>query len=1012
MRVIAIGCLLLAWCPAVSALDPDLDVTQYAHRAWRLREGFARAHAAAMAQTPDGYLWLGTEFGLLRFDGVRTMPWQPPAGATLPGHRVRALLSARDGALWIGTLDGLASWRDGKLTQFPLFAGFGINALAEDSEGTVWVAAMQEPRIARLCSIRKTGASCEAGNELLGNWVASLHVDSLDRLWVVSAAGLWEWRPGPRQLHAIPEGALGTLQGVTEGAQQSMLVATRRNIAQIANDGQLSLLVPDAPLPTQPARLLRDRHGGIWVGTTDRGLMHIQGGRIVGFTRADGLSGDAVQRLFEDREGNIWVSTLDGLDRFSDVAVTTFSTLQGLPNALAGSVLETRDGSIWVSTRVGLYRWREGEGTAFVARSSRKGMREVVVKGLPERVASLFEDNRGRIWIGSEAGVGYLERERYTAIESIAGQLVDTIVEDRHGTLWMSLRTGGLRGVFADGRIESIPWSQLGHQDAAMRIAVDPLRGGLWLGFALGGVAHLVDGRIEMSVTPADGLGKGRVESLRVDADGTLWVGTEEGLSRLKNGRIATLSGASGLPCDGVDWMIDAGGGEIWLHTTCGIARIERSHLDAAFAAREKGVAQPKLPLTLFESSDGVSSTFAAGSYTPHVARSRDGKLWFVTQGGVSMLNPQRIPHNAIAPAVHIEQVIADRRNYALSSGSIALPALTRDLQIDYTALSLTAPEKMQFRYRLQGYDAAWRDVGTRRQAFYTDLSPGDYRFQVIAANNDGVWNEKGASVQLSIAPTFYQTRWFTALCIAGGAALLWLVLWLRGRQIEMRMRLRLEERVLERERIARDLHDTFLQSMQGLVLRFHAVLAKLPKEGAARNMMEQALNRADDVITEGRAHVYDLRQSANVTNDLPQALTAVGDEFAQTTDTKFRVIIEGAPRHLHPVVREEAYRIGAEALANAFRHAAASNIDVHIEYGRKGLTLRVLDDGRGYDVDKLHDMVTQGHFGLAGLRERAHRIRAQLEVSSRIGAGSAVELRVPASIAYANPSADRSHAV
>jgi signal transduction histidine kinase len=350
--------------------------------------------------------------------------------------------------------------------------------------------------------------------------------------------------------------------------------------------------------------------------------------------------------------------------------------------------------------------------------------------------------------------------------------------------------------------------------------------------------------------------------------------------------------------------------------------------------------------------------------------------------------------------------VIADRRSYAesLASGSIALRPQTRDLQIDYTALSFTAPEKMRFRYRLLGYDNAWHDAGTRRQAFYTELPPKNYRFQVIASNNDGVWNETGASVSLSIAPTFYQTRWFAGLCIAAVAAIVWLLLTVRGKQIEMRMRLRLEERVLERERLARDLHDTFLQSMQGLVLRFHAVMTRLPEDGAARRMMEQALTRADEVITEGRARVYDLRQSAQVTDDLPQALTAVGEErAAQTTNTKFRVVIEGAPRPLHPVVREEAYRIGAEALINAFRHSAAANIDVHIEYGRKELAVRVADDGRGYDVAVLGDAVSRGHFGLAGLRERAQRIRAQLEVSSRPGAGSAVELRVPASIAYAN---------
>jgi signal transduction histidine kinase/ligand-binding sensor domain-containing protein len=991
MRAIAIGCLLLAWCPAVSALDSVLDVSQYAHKAWRIREGSARSHANSMAQTADGYLWLGTEFGLLRFDGVRTLPWQLPAGSELPNNRIRALLADRAGTLWIGTLQGLVSWRDGRLTHIPQFANYAINALAEDREGTIWIAAIDLPRTARLCAFRKGEATCEADNETFGNWVASLHIDTQDRLWATSDSGLWQWGPGTRKQYPVPEGALGTLQGLAESEQGSMLVSTRRNIMQLA-DGEFRVYPTPAPLPAQPARLLRDRHGALWAGSPDRGLMHFRNGRLDTFTRADGLSGNSVQRVFEDREGNIWVSTLDGFDRFSEVAVATYSVEQGLDNPIVASVLGDRAGGIWISTRTGLNRWRNG------------AIEQVAVRGLPQRAASLFEDSRGRIWIGAEDGVGYFEHGRFSRFDAVPGSLVDAFAEDRHGTLWLAHRTAGLISVAADGGIAKIPWSQLGSGDPALRLAIDPLRGGLWLGFGFGGIAHFDDGRVQMSATVADGLGKGRAESLRVDPDGTLWIGTEGGLSRLRDGRIVTLDGTSGLPCEGVDWMLDDGPRDVWLYTACGIARIERAALEAAFAAKESGTKAPAMQLTLFDGSDGVRGTLSVGSYSPHAARTPDGSIWFATPGGVGVLNPRRIPHNLVPPPVHIEQVIADRKLHdaSLAARKISLPALTRDLQIDYTALSLTAPEKMRFRYRLGGYDAAWRDVGTRRQAFYTDLPPGDYRFQVTASNNDGVWNETGASLDLSIAPAFYQTRWFAALCIAIGGALLWSALWVRGRQIEMRMRLRLEERVLERERLARDLHDTFLQSMQGLVLRFHAVLAKLPKEGSARDMMEQALSRADDVINEGRAHVYDLRQSANVTSDLPQALTIAGEERADATDTNFRVLIEGTPRDLHPVVREEAYRIGVEALANAFQHAAARSIEVRIEYGGRGLVLRVVDDGRGYDVDALKDTVTQGHFGLAGLRERAHRIRAQLEVSSRLGAGSTVELRVPASIAYA----------
>jgi signal transduction histidine kinase/ligand-binding sensor domain-containing protein len=998
MRQLALGCLLLAWCSAALA--------QYAHKAWRITEGFARSYPTSMAQTPDGYLWLGTEFGLLRFDGVRTTAWRPPAGATLRNDHIRALFAARDGTLWIGTLEGLASWREGKLTQLPSFASLVINSLAEDREGTIWVTAYEPPHAPRLCTIRKSGASCETDYQVLGEMLGSVYVDSRDRLWLTSRAGLWQWRPGPPRLYEIAKGISGSLQGLAEGASGSMLALSRGNVVQVA-DGAGSAASFGPALPTQAARILRDRHGALWVGTFDRGLLHVHDGRVETYTRADGLSGDSIARLLEDREGNIWVSTFDGLDRFSEVAATTYSTEQGTPNALVAAALATRDGSIWISTRTGLHRWHDGQGTFYVgqrAAAQTSGVPEVRIDGLPDRPASLFEDSRGRLWIGSDAGLGYLEHGRFTAIAGVPTAYIDAIVEDREGTVWIAQRQAGLFSIAMNGSMAKIPWPQLGHEDGGVRLAIDPLRTGLWLGFELGGIAHVTDGRVDLSKTAADGLSKGRVYWLRADPDGTLWIAADGGLSRLKDGRIATLTAGGGLPCDGVDWMAEDDSGDVWIYTECGMLRTTRAERDAAFAARQRGVTDPLLHATNFDMSDGVRSTSGVGSYSPHFARSPDGRIWFATLGGVGVLDPQRIPHNSLAPPVYIEQVIADRRRHetSLASAPLALPPLTRDLQIDYTALSLTAPEKMRFRYRLEGHDRAWREVGTRRQAFYTDLPPGDYRFNVIASNNDGVWNEQGASLDLSIAPTFYQTQWFAGLCIALAAATLWLLLWLRGKQIETRMRVRLEERVLERERIARDLHDTFLQSVQGLVLRFHAVLGRLPQESVAGRMLEQALGRADEVINEGRDRVYNLRQSAQASIDLPQALTAAAEELAETSDTKFRVLIEGTPRPLHPVVREEAYRIGVEALSNAFRHAAARNIEVLVEYGRKSLGLRVVDDGRGYDVAVLEDLVAQGHFGLAGLRERAHRIRAQLEVSSRAGAGSAVELRVPASIAYA----------
>ena len=629
---------------------------------------------------------------------------------------------------------------------------------------------------------------------------------------------------------------------------------------------------------------------------------------------------------------------------------------------------------------------------------------EVIGSGLPDSAATLIEDSRGRLWVApTRGGVGYLESDRFVRALNVPDGYVDSFAEDRSGDLWIAHRERGLLRR-SDNAMQEVPWAELsrgaglGREDTGYRLAADLQRGGLWLGFRFGGVAHFVDGDVRAAYSADDGLGEGQVRHVRVDDDGVVWAATEGGLSRIDGGRIATVRSRNGLPCDTVDWMIQDDAGDMWLYMACGLVRIARDELDAWFQADE--VERAPLRVTVFGNWDGVRNEAAIGSFTPHVAKSQDGRLWLATNSGVSVVDPSNLPHNALPPPVQIEQIVADRTPYDSVAGPVQLPPLVRDLRIDYTALSLVAPEKMLFRYRLEPYEEAWQDVGGRRQAFYNDLPPGDYRFQVIASNNDGVWNEQGASVEFAIAPTFYQTRWFALFCVAAAAGVLGLLYVLRVKQIEARMASRLDERLAERERIARDLHDTFLQSVQGLILKFQAVMSRMP-EDAPRRMLEQALERADQVLAEGRDRVYELRGSIEA-QDLPQAFSAVAAELTPIVPTEFRVTIEGTPRALHPVVREEAYRIGAEALRNAFRHAEARHIDLEIEYSRHALSLRILDDGRGFDVAMLQAEAPGKHFGLTGLRERAQKIRSQLEVSSRPGAGTDVRLRVPAAVAYA----------
>jgi signal transduction histidine kinase/ligand-binding sensor domain-containing protein len=1013
--------LLTASTPAF-ALNPTLDLSQYAHTAWRVRDGFFKARVTSFAQTTDGYLWLGTEFGLLRFDGVRFVPWRPPSVSSLPNEWIRYLLGTRDGTLWIGTLGGLARLKDGLLTQYAELAGQTVDSLLEDRRGTVWVVANRpgSPR-ARLCAILNGRPECHGEDGSLGRFASSLVEDSSGHVWFTTTApkGLLRWAPDPPKFYSLNDQPGGGLEVLADDGNGALLLVTDKGISRFAEGKTATVPFPTTQSPIGPRIVLRDRDGGVWIGT-HRGLVHVHHGRTTAFERSDGLSGDDVGRLFEDREGNIWATTNDGIDRFREPAAALLSESQGLSHSSASTVLAARDGSVWIGTALGLNRWRDGRVTVYREPSDRparsasqappaSGVRELVGSGLPRRgVGTLFEDARGRLWVGTAAGLGYMEDDRFVPVTS-APQILNAIAEDARGNLWIADQNRGLLRLAPNHEVQETPTSGLGHADFITRLAADAKQAGLWLGFLQGGVAYYTDGRIRASYSASDGLGQGRVTYLHADPDGTLWVATEGGLSRLRNGRAATLSSKSGLPCDGVDWMTDDGAGSVWLSMACGIARVARSELDewAAGVDQNQNVSRTIHP-TVFDSADGVRSAASLSNYSPHVTRSADGRLWFTAYDGVTILDPRHLPFNNLPPPVHIEQITADRKSYEVPSDPavrLELPALIRDVQIDYTALSLVAPEKMQFRYKLEGLEADWQEVGTRRQAFYSGLPPRNYRFRVIASNNSGVWNEAGASLDFTVLPAYYQRMWFRVSVVTALFASIVMLYRLRVRQLAGQFNMRLEARVNERTRIARDLHDTLLQNFQGVLLNFQAATFKLPEGPSdARTTLDDAIERASQAITEARDAVQGLRSSTGVTSDLARAIGTLGDDLTDRSNhdaPDFSVEVEGKPRDLAPILGDEVYRIAGEALRNAFRHAQARRIEAEIHYDRKQFRLRIRDDGKGIDPHVLDGGGRNGHYGLAGMHERATVVGGTLTIWSERESGTEIELTIPAALAY-----------
>jgi signal transduction histidine kinase/ligand-binding sensor domain-containing protein len=878
-----------------------------------------------------------------------------------------------------------------------------VLSLLEDRKGTVWAGGLGFPT-GRLCSIRGGVTQCEGQDGAFGQMVLSLYEDGTGNLWAGAQSGLWRWKPGPATHYEMPS---AQLQDLNQGAAGELLIAMPGGIKRLGQGRSEPYPVPGFREPLNANRLLRDHDGGLWIGTLDRGLIHVHEGRTAAFSRSDGLSGDVIFSLFEDREGNIWAATNGGLDRFREFPVSTISVRQGLSSDNDWSVLAARDGSIWVGAANGLNRWNSGHVT-FFRKSS----------GLADDAAqSLFQDDSGRVWAFARHGLAYFAGGRFVPVNGVPGGEAHFITGDKAGNLWVAEHRTLLR-LRAGRLVEQIPWSQLGRQENASVLRSDD-QGGMWLGFWRGGgVVYFKDGHVRAAYTTAQGLSERAVAGLELGQDGSLWAATEGGgLGWIKDGRVATLTTRNGLPCDTVHWTMEDDDRSLWLYTACGLVRISRTEL-------AEWIADPKhtIETTVWDAADGVRLRSTSPSrYSPRVAKSTDGKLWFVTGNGVSVIDPRHLPVNKVSPPVHIEQIAADRKVYwrNLSGGAasnLRLPALSRDLEIDYTALSFAAPEKIGFKYKLEGYDPDWQDAGNRRQAFYSNLSPRSYRFRVMARNNSGVWNEAGDSLAFSVDPAYYQTAWFRVSIAAVVLGLLWGLHQYRLNQIAREFNAHLGGRVDERLRVARELHDTLLQSFHALLPRFQAALNLLPGRVAeARQVLEATVDDAARAITEARDAVQDLRSSTVVTNELAKAVDLLGQELAQQQRAAngeaaaFSVEVEGNSRELHPILRDEIYRITGEALRNAFRHARARRIEAHIRYDPRLLRVRVRDDGIGMDASLLQEG-RAGHWGLPGIRERAKGIGGQLEVWSEQGSGAVVELSIPASVAYASNRRPRFH--
>jgi signal transduction histidine kinase/ligand-binding sensor domain-containing protein len=979
-------------CFPAGALAQEQHISQYAHRAWLMRDGFFSGVPKAITRTADGYIWVGTDSGLYRFDGSSFESWSSPDGKKLPSSLISALQGARDGSLWIGMQGGLAHFVDRKLVLYPDFHD-DVYGLMEDRLGQIWFTRSEAGGALRtpICQALPTAIHCPDESEGVTTRSCCPYGMTQDKegyLWAATEGPLLRWKPGHRErtympnewkrtkgvqnasiVVAMPDGSV--LVGVTHpgafGGLQRLSMGRWEPMKVPGFDGSL-ISVYSA---------FRDKDGAIWIGTDREGIYRIQGTAFEKFGSQDGLSGDLVIEFYQDPENGIWVATSGGVDYFHSRKVMTFSKREGLTADGADGVTAGRDGV-----------WLNDQTLDFL----KNGHIEVIQRGhgLPGRICTaIFVDSFGRLWSGFDNDLYRYDHGEFQKVHGKGGgstHFIVGIAEDSAHNIWAEVSGESRKLIRIHGLqvVEEFPESVI---PSARALAAGP-NGVLWLGLRNGDLARFHDGRAE--VFPSPGGPKSYVYQVVVNPDGTVFATTSAGLVGWKNGTSHLLSSKNGLPCDPVIGAAWDSQDSLWLDTGCGLARISKEDVDRWWRDDSVIVAPEML-----NALDGVQAGLP--SFNPMV-QTPDGRLWIVNKFTLQVVDPGHLVHNDVLPPVHIQKVIADHKPYQ-SNDKLTFPPLILDLEIDYAALSFVNPQKVRFRYRLEGRDTAWQEAGNRRQAFYTDLRPGSYRFRVIAANDDGLWNEEGASIVFTIAPAWYQTAVFRISCLLAGLLLLWLIYYLRMKQASRSIRARFDERIAERTRLARDLHDTLLQTLQGSKLVADDALENRADAEHTRRSLEKLSEWIDRAMREGRAALNALHSSALDKRDLSERLQSALDEREQNGVSEGFLAVSGTPVEMGPFITDEICRVGYEAIRNAYMHSQATRIEVQLTYS-EDFTLIVRDNGRGMD-STMASRGRDGHFGLQSMRERAARIHGQFQLITAPNLGTTIELKVAGNTAF-----------
>jgi ligand-binding sensor domain-containing protein/two-component sensor histidine kinase len=957
-------------------LDPGKPPLQYSQAVWQVADGLPDNFVQALLQTRDGYLWLGTNEGLVRFDGMQFTVYDTRSTPALRHNSVVTLCEDRTGALWIGTSGGgITVYRDGRFVRtYDTSNGLPnnyIRSIYEDREGTIWITAHG----GGLVSLRDGKFHAMTTRDgLPSNSLRTVFQDASGSLWIgTEEDGVCVMRGTSLRCFGFRDGLRSTqIRAFHQDRQGRIWVGTRAGGLHTFEEGRFRPVKLTPQIPGGAVRaILEDRHGNLWVGTEGAGLIRIRGGEVARLTARQGLPHNFVRALLEDREGNLWVGTRGGLFRLRDRKVQTWTTTEGLVSDDVRTLLAEPSGRVWIGTRAGLSLLDRGRVRTI--RLSREWSRDTV--------RTLARASDGSIWVGADTGLFRWKNDSVVRVAlPIPGHPgVRVLLAGRGGRMWIGLWDRLL--LCEGGRCSDIT-ARLGLPPQGINALAEDRQGTLWVGTEQGLIAVGSHGVSRFS--SRNGLSHDRVTCLYLDKENALWIGTRGGLTRLKDGRFSVFRQRHGLLSDNILHVAEDRHGYMWLTSRRGIMRIRKQEL-LDFAEGRIAELHP----VVFDTSDGMKSAECNGDAHPAGAITPDGRMWFPTVAGVVVFDPANLRAASAPPRVLIERVVAGQKSCPATSAPVRVPAGTENLEIEFTAISLSAPERVRFRYRLEGYDAGWTETRRRRSAWYTHLPPGSYRFRVLADAYDGSWPKQEASLDLVIEPRFYQTAWFYLLCVGSVAGLAWLVY--RARMLAVRERY--EAVLRERLRIAREIHDTLMQGVTGVSLQLETAARRLPSDpGEAKVRMDRALTRLDQVLAEARRTICELRASSLLDQDPGCALQELVRDVAADHAIQVEFRVEGRPRPVPPHVCAHLVSIAREAVFNAIRHSGASRLHLLLKYERGGVRLLAMDDGRGFDATRL----SGAHFGLTGMQERARSAGGTLTIHSRPGEGTKVEVELP----------------